>query len=241
MELKSTYNCIVIDDEKFARDLIENLLKPFPDFYLVGKYKNTGLAKKALQDKHEIDIIFLDIQMPEESGIAFLKTNKIKPKIILTTAFLDYALEGFDLDVVDYLLKPITEQRFHKAIKKVKERIETEAKAKAYEISEIKNNDYLHIKSGASEHRLFFNELIRLEAYGEYIRYITTNKEYLVLGSLKNLISKLPAQFIQVHRSHIISLNEVKGREKYTLILNNLTEIPIGKTYRTWVLSKINI
>ncbi len=232
-----TYNCIIIDDERFARELIANYLEKHPQFKILGKYKSTSLAKDILQSETLIDVIFLDIQMPNETGIEFLKNNDIQPKVIFTTAYSEYALESYDLEVVDYLLKPINEERFDKSIQKLQHQLETESKAKAYELLEINNNDYIKIKSGAEIHKIYFNELIRLQADGEYIKYITKHKNYLVLGSLKKLSEQLPSSFLQVHRSHIIALSHIKGREKYTLILDDFTQIPIGKTYRTFVLN----
>lgn len=239
MNTPTTYNCIIIDDERFARELIADYLKKYLQFVVVGKYKSTSLAKEILQSKTVIDVIFLDIQMPNETGIEFLKNNNIQPKVIFTTAYSEYALESYDLEVIDYLLKPISEDRFDKTIQKLQHQLETESKAKAYELLEITNNDYIKIKSGAEIHKIYFNELIRLQADGEYIKYITTNKNYLVLGSLKKLAEQLPNSFLQVHRSHIIAISQLKGREKYTLILNDFTEIPIGKTYRTTVLNTL--
>ncbi len=239
--LDKLYNCIIIDDERFARELIADYLKDYPQFVVLGKYKSTSLAKDILQSETVVDVIFLDIQMPNETGVEFLKNNDIQPKVIFTTAYSEYALESYDLDVVDYLLKPINQERFDKAIQKLQHQLETESKAKAFELLEIANNDYIKIKSGAAIHKIYFNELVRLQADGEYIEYITEYKNYLVLGSLKKLSKQLPNSFLQVHRSHIIALSHIKGREKYTLILDDFTKIPIGKTYRTTVLNALKI
>lgn len=234
--MKPTYNCIIIDDEQFARELIADYLKAYPEFNIVGKYKNTSLARKTLNSNQSIDVIFLDIQMPNETGIEFLKNNTIDPKVIFTTAYSEYAIESYNLDATYYLLKPISENQFEKAIQKLKLLLSTEEKAKAYELFEIASNDYIKIKSGAEINKIYFKELIRLQADGEYVKYITKEKSYLILGSLKKLITELPQLFIQVHRSHIVALSQIKGRENYNIILNDLTKIPIGKTYRTKIL-----
>lgn len=233
------YSCIIIDDERFARELIADYLNAYPEFVVVGKYKNTLLAKKFLESNSCIDLIFLDIQMPNETGIEFLKNNSIKAKVIFTTAYSEFAVESYALDVIDYLLKPISEERFNKAIKKLKYQLKIEEKAKAFELLEIAPNDFIKIKSGAEIFKIYFSELIRLQADGEYIKYITKEKTYLILGSLKKILTKLPPLFIQVHRGHIIALSEIKGRENYTLILKDFTHIPIGKTYRTKVLQHL--
>ncbi len=239
LTMTSTYNCIIIDDERFARELIADYLKDYPEFVIVGKYKNTSLAKEVLESGSSIDLIFLDIQMPNETGIEFLKNNTIQPKVIFTTAYSEYAIESYDLNVADYLLKPITEERFNKAIEKLKSQLKTEEKAKAYELIEIGHSDFIKLKAGAEVHKIYFSELIRLQADGEYIKYICKDKTYLILGSLKKIAADLPPQYIQAHRSHIIALTEIKGRENYTLILDDLTQIPIGKTYRTKVLQRL--
>ncbi len=236
MNNPTTYNCIIIDDERFARELIVDYLKKYPQFKVLGKYKSTSLAQDILQSETVIDVIFLDIQMPNETGIEFLKNNDVQPKVIFTTAYSEYALESYDLEVIDYLLKPINEERFNKAIQKLQHQLTIESKAKAFELLEIAGKDYVKIKSGAETHKIYFKELIRLESDGEYIKYITEHKNYLVLGSLKKLSEKLPDSFLQVHRSHIIALSQIKGRKKYTLILRDFTSVPIGKTYRTQVL-----
>lgn len=235
----TTYNCIIIDDERFARELIADYLKAYPEFVVVGKYKNTSLAKELLASDVSIDFIFLDIQMPNETGIEFLKNNSIQPKVIFTTAYSEYAIESYELNVVDYLLKPITEERFNKSIEKLKDQLEIEEKAKAFELLEVAPNNYIKIKTGAEVHKIYFNELIRLQADGEYVKYITKEKTYLILASLKKIASQLPPLFVQVHRSHIIALSEIKGRKHYTIILKDLTSIPIGKTYRTKILQQL--
>ena len=239
MKIKSTYNCIIIDDERFARELIADYLKSFSEFTVIGKYKSTLLTRDVLKSGTPIDVIFLDIQMPNETGIEFLKKNTIKPKVIFTTAYPEYALDGYNFEVVDYLLKPIPEKRFNKAIQKLIRILDTEDKAKAFEYTELVRNQFIKLKSGTLEHKIFFNELIRIQADGEYARYIATKKTFFVLASLKKIITQLPDSFIQVHRSHIVAMSEIKGREKYTLILNDLTQIPIGKTYRTKVLKQL--
>jgi DNA-binding LytR/AlgR family response regulator len=239
--MKSKYNCLIIDDERFARELIMDYLKDFPQFTVVGKYKSTLLAKEVLTSEIPIDLIFLDIQMPKETGIEFLKGNSISAKVIFTTAYSEYAIESYNLDVTDYLLKPISQDRFNKAIEKLLLQLDIEEKAKAFEMSAITNNDYLKIKSGSNVHKIFFNELIRLQADGEYIRFFTPQQTYLVLGSLKKIIGELPKGFIQVHRGHIIALSQIRARESYELTLHDFSKIPIGKTYRTEVLKRLKL
>ncbi|NLR91675.1 LytR/AlgR family response regulator transcription factor [Flammeovirga agarivorans] len=239
MKTTPTYKCLIIDDEQFARELIADYLKSFPEFEVVGKCKNTLMAKEVLASEDVVDVIFLDIQMPEETGIEFLKKHSVQPKIVFTTAYAEYAVESYHFDVADYLLKPITEERFGQMIQKLKKQLDTEEKAKAFELLEIIPNDAIKIKTGASTVKIYFNELLHLQAEGEYIKYITKDKSYLVLGSLKKIAEELPPLFIQVHRSHIVALSKVKERKNYTLFLHDQSQIPIGKTYRSKVLERL--
>lgn len=237
--MSSRYNCIIIDDEYFARELIVDYLKEFPEFIVVGQYKNSLLAKQVLDQDIPIDLIFLDIQMPNETGIEFLKKNKLNSKIIFTTAFSEYAVESYNFDVIDYLLKPITEERFNNAIARFKKAFDIEKKVLNFKEQDDNRSRYFKIKSGAYEYKVYYNELKYLCSEGEYVRYVTSEKNYLVLGSLKKISEQLPDSFIQVHRSYIIAKSEIKGREKYTLLLNDLTKVPIGKTYRQEVLQRL--
>ncbi|MGB0869100.1 MAG: LytR/AlgR family response regulator transcription factor [Flavobacteriales bacterium] len=239
--MKSKYNCIIIDDERYARELIVDYLKDFPEFAIIGKYKSTSLAKDIIESDLNLALIFLDIQMPNETGIEFLKNNSLRTKVIFTTAYSEYAIESYDLNVADYLLKPIRQDRFNKAIEKLLIQLEVEEKAKAFEMSAITNSNYIKIKSGSNTHKIYFNELIRLEADGEYIRFFTQEKTYFVLGSLKKIIEQLPTSFMQIHRSHIITLSQVRSREGYLITLNDFSKIPIGKTYRTQILKQLKL
>lgn len=239
MNQKSVYNCIIIDDESFARELIVDYLKEYPAFNIVGKYKNTHQAKKVLESSTSIDLIFLDIQMPNETGLEFLKNNLINTNVVFTTAYSEYAIESYDLQAVDYLLKPINEQRFRQSIKKVLALIQTKEKALAFEVLEQSSNDYMIIKSGASEYKISFKDIIRIQADGEYVNYFSKDQKYLILGSLKKVLNQLPASFLQVHRSHIVSESYIKGRENYTLILKDDARIPIGKTFRTLIIQHL--
>ena len=199
--MKYTYNCIIVDDERFARDLIADYLKQYPEFNLIGKYKNTQLAKKALELDNSVDLIFLDIQMPNETGIEFLKSNDIQQHIVLTTSYPEYALESYDLNVVDYLLKPITEKRFDITIQKLIHHFHLEEKAKAFERIEVAPNNYVKIKAGAEVYKIYFKELIRIQADGEYVKYITKDKSFLVLGV--NRQQKLDSKLVNL--SHTFS------------------------------------
>ncbi|MFK7981059.1 MAG: LytR/AlgR family response regulator transcription factor [Saprospiraceae bacterium] len=233
--------CVVVEDDQLGRALLADLIQQEEGLELLEIFKNTtGL--RAYLANNSVDVLFLDIQMPGETGIDFLKATTTVPKIVLTTAYAHYAVESYYLKVLDYLLKPITEERFKKSVLKIKQVLSIERKAAAYEL--VMNDaqpDYLHIKSGAYEYKIPHSEIELLEASSEYIKYWTKETNYLVLGSLKKLMKSLPAhQFVQVHRSFIVPIAAIKGREKYNLILKNGKIIPIGKTYRQQVLSMLS-
>ncbi|ALO16090.1 Transcriptional regulatory protein YpdB [Salinivirga cyanobacteriivorans] len=237
----NTIKCAIVDDEKLARDLLQDLIKLDDNLELKGKFKNTYELKAFL--KHSsIDLLFLDIQMPAETGMEFLKKTRISPKVVFTTAYTEYAAESYELEVIDYLLKPITEERFLKCMEKVHNVLETEKKAKAYEISINKHeSDFFYLRSGARQYKIAYAEVILFEADGEYIVYHTIHEKYMILGSLKKLALELPQdKFLQVHRSFIVPFSNIKGREKYTLLLGDGQKIPIGKTFRTEVLKKLS-
>ena len=241
MNKAALIQCAVVDDEKLARDLLTDLIHCEFDLTLAGVFKNTKGIRHFLT-ANTVDVLFLDIQMPGETGIDFLRTLDCPPKVVLTTAYAQYALESYDLEVLDYLLKPITEERFKKSLQKIKQVLIMERKAHAYELMLTNNQStYLHIKSGASEYKIPYDEIELLEAASEYIKYQTKDKFYMVLGALKKVKLQLPPnQFMQVHRSYIVPLTAIKGREKYTLILKNGKRIPIGKTYRQEVLAQLS-
>ncbi|MCB9500815.1 MAG: response regulator transcription factor [Deferribacteres bacterium] len=232
--------CAIVDDEKLARDLLQDLIQAEKDLQISGVFRATSALKDFLETV-QIDVLFLDIQMPGQTGIDFLKQAEIAPKVVFTTAYAEYAVDGFDLAAFDYLVKPITEERFKKCIKKLRQVLLTERKAEAYELVANKNDaGFFYLKSGATEYKIAYNEILLLEAAGEYIKYTTQNKKYLVLGSLKKIAEILPSSmFLQVHRSYIVPIAEIKGRDHYNLILKNNLVVPIGKTYRKEVIRQL--
>lgn len=242
MDDTTIIKCAIVDDEKLARDLLEDLIRTEPKLQLIGTFKNTKNLRTFL-NANAVDLLFLDIQMPEETGIDFLKTVTVLPKVVLTTAYPQYALESYDLEVLDYLLKPITEERFNKSMEKVKQLVSIEKKAAAYElINHPSEPTFLYLKSGANEYKIPYEEIELLEAASEYIKYWTKGRYYMVLGALKKVKEQLPAQqFIQVHRAFVVPIAAIKGREKYTLLLKSGKRIPIGKTYRQQVLKRLII
>lgn len=231
--------CLIVDDEQYARQLLSHLLLEVPYIELVGQCRNTLEARQML-DQSRIDLIFLDIQMPYQTGLGFLKEYEVECKIVFTTAYPDYALDGYEFDVLDYLLKPILEDRFKKCLEKIKHAFQTEDKAYQYERLVEEQEKTIVIKSGYDTHKLKLSEIQYIESVGEYIRYHTPGAKYLVLNSLARMEQELPDNFVRTHRSFIVPREMIKSKVGYSLLLVNGMKIPIGKTYRSKI-SKMDL
>jgi len=231
-----TYTCIAVDDEYLALSVVEDYVSRIPGLNLIGKYKSALEAMELIQ-KQEVDILFLDIQMPDINGVDFIRTLTHKPKVVFTTAYQEYALEGYELDVIDYLLKPIRFERFVKAVNKAIELIKLNKKETALPV-EIKtpNNtlskDYFFVKSGYKSEKVNFSDILYVEGLKEYINIYTTEKKYTRLDRLKNMEELLPSKdFVRVHKSFIVAVNKVKSFYGNTLEVDG-ENIPIGRSYK---------
>ena len=230
--------CILADDEPIARQLLENYIADMPNLELVASCKNAFEVLEIL-DTEKIDLLFLDINMPKLSGISLLKTLQHKPAVIITTAYPEYAIEGFELSVTDYLLKPFSLERFMQAVRKV--RLNETPKPQVIVNAETATEKPKHIfvKSDKKLIKLFFDEINHIEAYGNYLK-IYTNKMILVSQTLTEFLSKLPANFIRIHKSFIINFDKLKHIDGNQIVLQNETKLTIGKSYRKAVLAKID-
>ena len=223
-------NCLVVDDEELARTLLENYISRLPHLNLVEKCVNPMDALKALEE-NDIDLIFLDIQMPEMSGIDFLKSLHKKPKVIFTTAYSDYAIEGYQLDVVDYLLKPFSFERFLQAVNKAVDLISS--------TSNPLEKDYLLVKSEHKVHKIKYEDIHYIQSMREYVAYFLPKRKILALNSLKKLEEELPSdQFIRIHKSYIIPIQKVTTLEGNMVHIGN-EKLPIGNLYKEEVLKRI--
>jgi len=198
-------NCLIVDDEPLARQQIETYLGKVPFLKLVASVRNPAIAKEVLQDEL-IDLIFLDIQMPQTSGIDFLKNNDIFQQVIFITAFPEYALEGFELEATDYLMKPVTFERFLKACEK--------ALAKVSGSETIKLNkehpDFLYVKCNQRFEKIWIDDILFIESMLNYINIITTNKKYTVYSSLKAVENSLSAnKFLRIHKSYMAAISHI--------------------------------
>jgi DNA-binding LytR/AlgR family response regulator len=230
--------CLIIDDEPLAIKLIRTHLGKLDSFEVAGECKNALKAVEFLK-KEKIDLMFLDINMPEITGLDFLKSLPNPPYVIITTAFREYALEGYDLDVVDFLLKPISFERFLKAINRFCNRTRSSQSKNSNNSNETQDKKYLHIQDGKNIFKLLYEDVIFFEGYGEYVKVISTNKTYLVRDSLTEFENKFsPGQFIRIHKSYIVNIHKITGFSTIHVLLKN-TELPIGRMYREKVMSTL--
>ncbi|MCX7985985.1 MAG: LytTR family DNA-binding domain-containing protein [Bacteroidales bacterium] len=229
-------NCIIIDDDKLSRKILEGYIKKTAGINLVGSFSNAPDAIKYLKKNNEVELIFLDIEMPEMSGIDFLKSVVDPPQVIMTSSKGKYALDAFDFDVADFLLKPFTYNRFTKAIEKVMYRIQRHS----LNLGNKKNE--IFIKKNSTLVKLKYDEILYIEALENYVVFNTYNEKYTVHSTMKALVTKLPSMFIRVHRSYIINLNAINEIDDNIILIRtndgDIT-IPIGKAYRENLLSTL--
>ena len=221
--------CIIIDDEQPARRLLENYCSKMDTLEVFGSYKSAIEALPILNNQ-TIDILFLDIQMPDLTGIDFLKSIKTNyAKVVFTTAYREYALEGFELDAIDYLVKPIEFPRFLRAVEKVKE---VHQKRQELEVKDIEET--LIIRADKKQYRLPLSEIMYIKSENEYVNYVTKNHgNLLVHGALKDVMATLSGQsdFFRIHRSHIVNLSHITYVEGSRVRINGAF-FPISESYR---------
>ncbi len=224
---------IVIEDEPLARNLLTQYIEKVSYLELVESFSDP-LKGLEYVNNHDVDLMFLDIQMPNLSGIGLLRILQKKPEVILTTAYSDYALDGYDLNVADYLLKPITFERFLQAVEKVKQRRE----GPRLNSEQTKNagtppeDDFMFIKDGTKLIRVNINNIMYIEGLKDYVTIYTPEQKIVSLQRMKNLETQLPkSQFIRVHHSYILSLKWIHAIHKDFVEINKV-QIPIGETYR---------
>lgn len=231
--------CIVIDDEKLARDYIKTYIAKIPQMELVGDF-NSPLKAMELIKNQQVDLLFLDIQMPDITGVEFMKSLQIKPEVIFTTAYQEYALEGFNLSAVDYLLKPFSFERFFQAVNKVIDKFENKAHSShapdAFPATTTFTDNFLTIRADRKYYKINFKDIKYIEGQKAYVTFHTSAKRITALISLKELEESLPKeQFIRIHKSYIVSINEIASLEGNTLEVDE-QQLPVGKSYKDAVL-----
>ena len=227
--------CIIIDDEPIARKVLQEFIEDINYLELLGQAENP-LKAMALLNENDVDIIFLDINMPKINGIDFLKSSRTNALVIMTTAYAAYAVEAFGLDVLDYLVKPIAFDRFLKACNKAKEIKELKNSAPA---QPDKTSDHFFIKCDNQIEKVFYHDLIYAEAMLNYVMLYTSSKKMMVYVTIKSLEAQLPsALFIKVHKSFIVNKSKIKSIEGNTLHIGN-EKITISQNLRERVLNEI--
>ena len=223
----SKIKCIIIEDEPLAVKVLADYISQVPFLELHGSFKDAILATDYLRN-NDVDLIFLDIHLPKLKGMAFLKTLTNPPAVIITTAYHQYAEEGFNLNVTDYLLKPFEFERFLVAVTKVKS-TQTE-KHRSNEEPEAKDHLFLNVQK--KKVKILFSEILYIESQREYIKIVTTKKEYISKMSTHEIEALLPANlFKRIHRSFIVSISKIESYTAEAVEINGLS-IPIGRGYK---------
>lgn len=221
--------CLIVDDEPLSQEVLEAYVNDTPQLVLVGKCNNAIEAAAVLMEE-EVDLLFLDINMPRLSGISFVKSLAKPPHVVFVTAYPEYAVEGFEVEAVDYLLKPCSFERFLKAVNKVT--------AKMAEAG--KEATYLLVKSDKKLHKIDFHDIRYFKAIGDYVKVYTTGKVLITAETLRNIEEQLPtSRFIRIHKSFIVSLEAVRYLEGNQLKVGE-EMLPVGLTFKDKVLEKLS-
>lgn len=221
------YTCVLVDDEPMAREIIASYIEKTPNLQLVKSCKNASEAILFMQEQNA-DIYFLDINMPEISGLSLAKIIKNNAQIIFTTAYREYAIDGFDLNVLDYLLKPISFDRFLQAIQKIKP-------------TKISNeiNDFMFVRSDRKMVKIDYNEILYIESLSDYVKIFTTEKMDITRETITSLEEKLSnKKFLRIHRSYIVSIDKITSYTNEFVEINNKA-LPISRSYKESVLQKL--
>jgi DNA-binding LytR/AlgR family response regulator len=216
--------CLIVDDEPVARKVLREFIDRVPFLTVAGECENAMKAEVLLQN-NVADLILLDIEMPKLSGLEWLKKASVKPMVVLTTAFPNYALEGYELDIMDYLLKPIAFDRFLKAVQKVKEYAELK-------VNQVAGAGYLFVRSEKRIEKIGLMDILYAESIGNYIYIVTAEKKLLAYLTLKSLEAQLSAHdFVKVHQSFLVSLAKIEAIDGNRVMIGR-KEIPVSRNFR---------
>ncbi len=237
-------SCLVVDDEPLAIDILEDYISKIPFLKLIKSYQNPIEALTAVQEG-KIDLVFLDVQMPELTGMQFLKIANGKCKVILTTAYQEYALEGYELNVVDYLLKPIAFDRFYQAAQKAQDLL-CKIPNQPVPPQEIHAappapiaNDFIFVKTEYKIQKIYLNDMLFIEGLKDYISIYTKTERIITLQSMKKIDEALPNHlFVRVHKSYIVALDKIESIERSRIFIMDKI-IPIGDTHRDYFFKMI--
>ena len=216
-------NCIIIEDELPAQNIVKSYIRKIPDLELIAAFQ-TAISANEFLKSNTVDIIFLDINLPDISGLDFIKTIKNPPKIIITTAYPDYAVSSFELDtIVDYLVKPFSFDRFLKAVTKAENQVSN---------IKIKDKEVIYLNIDKTIHKVYLEEILYLESDRNYVTFFTIDRKLTIIDSLKNWKDTLDARlFLQIHKSYVVNLKKIEKFTGTNLFIKNKI-LPIGRTYK---------
>lgn len=228
-------NYLIVDDEPVAREILESYAAKIPQLNLVKSCQNAAEALDLINTKN-IDLLLLDINMPNISGLQLAKATSSKTAIIFTTAYREYALDGFDLQAVDYLLKPISFERFLKAINKYFE-LTPKNTISNDNSNDLSKNDFIFIRSDRKMVKLNFDTILYIESLSDYVKIFTKDSMFITRETITNIESKLPHEkFLRIHRSYLVALDKINSYTKEHLEINNKA-LPLSRTYKASVLN----
>lgn len=229
--------CVIIDDEPLAIQVIQSHLALLPEIEMVDSFQDPTRAFEVL-NQGTIDLVFLDIEMPQLSGMELIKTIPSSVKVIFTTAFRNYALESYDLDAVDYLLKPISFSRLYKAINKYKS-LSNIPISDENPVEHAPKNDHLYVNSNKKFIKINFDDIYYVESMKDYVRIFTPQESTITKDTIANFEKKLPQSFLRVHRSYIVNTEKITAFTKMDVEIGQ-KEIPIGASYKSDVMKYLN-
>lgn len=225
--MNNNLKCVVVDDEPMAREILISYINKTPNLDLIETFKNASEALVFMQE-NTADVYFLDINMPEISGLTLAKIIKKKSKIIFTTAYREYAVDGFKLQAIDYLLKPFAYDRFLEAIKKISPRSKME----------ITSSTFMFVRSERKMVKVDFEDILYVESLSDYVKIITAEKTIITRETITNLEEKLNKNFIRIHRSFIVPINKINSYTNEFIEINKKA-LPISRSYKESVLQKL--
>lgn len=241
--MSNQIQCLIVDDEPLAQRVVEKFMEDLPNFQVVAKCNNAFEAMEAI-NQHHVDLMFLDINMPKLTGMSFLKTLKNPPLVIITTAYSEYAIEGYELDVIDYLKKPFSFERFLKAVQKAVERLkkpengtlaatEIHPDESPVEINtELSSVNFIFVKANKKNYKVDIDDIYYIEALGDYIKIHTSSNVLVTYQSMKKIEAILPSNiFVRIHKSYIVSVNKIKSVEGNMVEIKN-EKLSIGNSYK---------
>jgi DNA-binding LytR/AlgR family response regulator len=229
--------CLIVDDEPLAIKVIKNHLQSFEDIEIVAECSNAIETDKYLRE-NKIDLIFLDIEMPKVSGFDFLKSLKNPPKVIIVTAYRNYALKGYEYDIVDYLLKPVSFDRFYKAVNKFyKQQKDTDIQV--FEETSKQGKPFVYFNEDKTIHKIYLDDILYLESFREYIKVHSINKSVMTKLPISKIEEKLKDhEFIRIHKSYVVSVSKIRSFNSRVIYIED-NELPIGRTYKDAVMKTL--